>query len=172
MANGEQVPFIFRGEVTLLFGLVDQIQRRPVIASVTAFLDVVNWPFHIPALSPSWAWTAAVRNDGEEAARRPVNSSLEFRAYCRVLFYYLFVSWATVLRVKAHFGKSYSCTEARSTGLLSLLFEHKSSLVNFASVWKSFIIDHSWTLLLTEFTDSSHWREVLENELLSYLWYW
>lgn len=39
-------------EVTLLLGLLDQILYRPVIISVTAFLDVLNWLFHISALSP------------------------------------------------------------------------------------------------------------------------
>ncbi len=39
-------------EVTLLLCLLDQILYRPVIISLTAFLDVLNWLFCISALSP------------------------------------------------------------------------------------------------------------------------
>lgn len=44
--------FFLGKEVTLLLGLLDQILDRPVIISVTAFLDALNWLFHILALSP------------------------------------------------------------------------------------------------------------------------
>lgn len=45
-------PSFLGQEVTLLLCCMDLILHRAVIISVTAFLDVLNWLFHILALSP------------------------------------------------------------------------------------------------------------------------